>query len=105
MSLYENINKRRRAGISRPKSKSKISPKAYADMKAGSKIVYTTITGKDENNQYTWTQFSSFVGSFDQAGIQNAVDSLLIQANDGHHVFIEDFYKNEDGSFEAVMGS
>ena len=35
MSLYANINKRRRAGISRPKSKSKISPKAYADMKAG----------------------------------------------------------------------
>ena len=77
----------------------------HADMKAGSKVVYTTITGKDENNEYTWTQFSSFVGSFDQAGIQNAVDSLLIQANDGHHVFIEDFYKNEDGSFEAVMGS
>ena len=51
----------------------------HADMKAGSKVVYTTITGKDENNEYTWTQFSSFVGSFDQAGIQNAVDSLLIQ--------------------------
>ena len=60
----------------------------HADMKARSKVVYTTITGKDENNEYTWTQFSSFVGSFDQAGIQNAVDSLLIQANDGHHVFI-----------------
>jgi len=35
MSLYENMNKRRRLGISRPKSKSKISSKAYADMKAG----------------------------------------------------------------------
>ena len=35
MSLYENILKRKRAGISRPKSKSKISPKAYASMKAG----------------------------------------------------------------------
>ena len=35
MSLYENINKRRKAGISRPKSKSKIPPKAYANMKAG----------------------------------------------------------------------
>ena len=35
MSLYENINRRRRAGISRPKSKSKLSSKAYADMKKG----------------------------------------------------------------------
>ena len=35
MSLYENINDRKRAGTSRPKSKSTISDKAYADMKAG----------------------------------------------------------------------
>lgn len=35
MSLYENINKRKKAGTSRPKSKSTISPKAYANMKAG----------------------------------------------------------------------
>ena len=35
MSLYRNINKKRRAGTSRPKSKSTISPKAYANMKAG----------------------------------------------------------------------
>lgn len=34
MSLYENINKRRRAGTSRPKSKSTISPKTYTQMKA-----------------------------------------------------------------------
>lgn len=34
MSLYENINKRRRAGKSRPKSKSTIEPKTYAKMKA-----------------------------------------------------------------------
>jgi hypothetical protein len=33
--LYENINKRKKAGTSRPKSKSKISPKAYANMKKG----------------------------------------------------------------------
>jgi hypothetical protein len=33
MSLVENINRRRRLGISRPKSKSTISPKAYKDMK------------------------------------------------------------------------
>ena len=35
MSLYRNINKRKKAGTSRPKSKSTISPKAYANMKAG----------------------------------------------------------------------
>ena len=35
MSLYENINKRKRAGTSRPKSKSTVSPPAYANMKAG----------------------------------------------------------------------
>ena len=78
----------------------------HADMKAGSRVIYTTITGVCEKTEkYTWSEFSTFVGSFDQEGIQNAVDSLLIQANDGHHVFIEGFEKTEDGSFEAVMGS
>ena len=35
MSLVNNINKRRKAGTSRSKKNSTISPKAYADMKAG----------------------------------------------------------------------
>ena len=35
MSLYKNINKRKKAGTSRPKSKSTISDKAYANMKKG----------------------------------------------------------------------
>lgn len=35
MSLYENINKRRAAGKSRPKSESTISDKIYKQMKAG----------------------------------------------------------------------
>jgi len=35
MSLYENINKRKKAGTSRSKKKSTISSKAYANMKAG----------------------------------------------------------------------
>ena len=35
--LYANINARRRKGISRPKSKSTISDKAYANMKRGFK--------------------------------------------------------------------
>jgi hypothetical protein len=35
--LYENINRRKKLGISRPKSKSTISAKAYKDMKSGFK--------------------------------------------------------------------
>jgi len=35
MSLYRNINARKKAGTSRPKSKSTITKKAYANMKAG----------------------------------------------------------------------
>ena len=35
MSLYENINRRKKNKSSRPKSKSTISDKAYANMKAG----------------------------------------------------------------------
>jgi len=33
--LYANINRRRAAGTSRPKTKSTISKAAYANMKAG----------------------------------------------------------------------
>ena len=35
--LYANINARRKKGISRPKSKPTVSPKAYASMKRGFK--------------------------------------------------------------------
>ena len=35
MSLYKNINARKKAGTSRPKSKSTISAEAYKNMKAG----------------------------------------------------------------------
>jgi len=35
MSLYKNINARKKAGISRPKSKTTITKKAYANMKSG----------------------------------------------------------------------
>ena len=33
--LYYNINKRKKVGTSRPKSKSTVSPEAYANMKKG----------------------------------------------------------------------
>ena len=35
MSLYENINKKKKAGTSRSKAKSTISAGAYKNMKAG----------------------------------------------------------------------
>lgn len=35
MSLYANINKRKKSGTSRSKKKSTITKKAYANMKAG----------------------------------------------------------------------
>ena len=35
MSLYENINRRKRLGISRSKKKSTITSSAYSNMQAG----------------------------------------------------------------------
>ena len=35
MSLYENINARKKSGTSRTKKKSTVTPKAYKNMKAG----------------------------------------------------------------------
>jgi hypothetical protein len=35
MSLYDNINRRKKLGISRPKSAGSVSDESYADMKAG----------------------------------------------------------------------
>lgn len=35
MSLVKNMNKRKKDGTSRPKSKSTVSDKAYKDMKKG----------------------------------------------------------------------
>ena len=34
-SLVDNINKRKKAGKSRPKSRSTVSPEAYAEMEKG----------------------------------------------------------------------
>ena len=43
--LYDNINARKAKGISRPKSKSTISDKAYANMKAGFPKKKKTVLG------------------------------------------------------------
>jgi len=37
MSLYKNMNRRRKLGISRSKKDSTVSPNAYANMKRGFK--------------------------------------------------------------------
>ena len=75
-----------------------------AELKAGSRIVSTFINGEDENG-YTFAEVSSFIGSADQEGVQRAVDSLITQSGDEHHVFIEDLELREDGSFEVCLGS
>jgi hypothetical protein len=52
MSLYENINKRKKAGKSRPKSKSTIDPETWSKMKnkrggfSVKKMVYAPKKGK-----------------------------------------------------------
>ena len=43
--LYANINARKKAGTSRPKSKSTITDKAYANMQAGFPKKKKTIVG------------------------------------------------------------
>lgn len=35
MSLYKNMNRRKKLGISRSKKKSTVTPQAYANMKRG----------------------------------------------------------------------
>ena len=46
MSLYRNINARKKAGTSRSKKKSTISAKAYANMKKGC-LLYTSPSPRD----------------------------------------------------------
>ena len=78
--------------------------KLPAELKAGSRIVSSYITGHD-GTDYTWAEVSSFIGSADQVGVQTAVDSLIAQSGDEHHVFIEDLELRADGSYEVCLGS
>ena len=61
MSLYDNINKRKKAGTSRSKKDSTITPKAYANMKAGfpkkKKKAYGG--GKQERKMYNTGGYAS----------------------------------------------
>jgi len=59
--LWANINRRKKLGISRPKSKSTISKKAYANMEAGfpkkesaymGKFISGEFDGVKHSNQY-----------------------------------------------------
>ena len=78
--------------------------KIPAEFKEGTRLVYTFINGKDENG-YTFAEVSSFLATATQEDIQRAVDSLLNQADDSHHVFIEGFDLTDNGSYEVVLGS
>ena len=49
MSLYENINKRKKAGTSRSKNKSTISDKNYAKMKEGFKTGGVVLNKRQED--------------------------------------------------------
>ena len=78
--------------------------KLLTGLQAGKRIVYTFINGHD-GTDYTWAEVSSFIGSADQVGVQTAVDSLIAQSGDEHHVFIEDLELRADGSYEVCLGS
>jgi len=57
--LYANINAKKKAGTSKSKAKSTITPKAYANMKAGfpnSKKIRLR-----RNESYSWNGSSSFL--------------------------------------------
>lgn len=71
---------------------------------AGSRIIYTYISGGDYPN-YEKSQVSSFLSSGDEADVIRAVNSLRIQADFDWHYFIEAFAKDADGSYEVVLGS
>jgi len=75
-----------------------------ANLKANSRITSSFINGENENG-YTYGEVSAFITTADQVGVQTAVDSLIAQSGDEHHVFIEDLEYNCDGSFEVWLGS
>jgi len=78
--------------------------KVPAEFKEGTRLVYTYINGKNEKG-YTFAEVSSFLATGSKEDVQRAVDSLLTQADDTHHVFIEGFDLTDNGSYEVVLGS
>ena len=76
MSLYRNINKRKKAGTSRSKKNSTISDKAYANMKAGfpkKKKKKTSISKNDIHGYLAGrkTITTEFVDRINQIGENN----------------------------------
>lgn len=51
MSLVENINRRKKMGTSRPKSKSTVSDKAFAQMKMGWPKSKAKLSGKRKESK------------------------------------------------------
>lgn len=75
-----------------------------AEMKANSRLTYTYIDGRDEEG-YTYNMVSSFLATATKEDVKRAVDSLIRQSGDDHHVFIEGFDLTEDGYWEVCLGS
>lgn len=71
---------------------------------AGARLTYRYIVGGEFPN-YEWAEVSSFLSDASDKDVIRAVDSLRKQADDDHHIFIEGFDKNEDGSYRVVLGS
>jgi hypothetical protein len=72
---------------------------------AGSRITYTYISGENADGEFEWSQVSSFLGNGSEEDVIRCVNSLRSQANDDHHVFIEAFDLEEDGSYSVFLGS
>ena len=69
------------------------------------RVSYKFISGKNENG-YEWSMVTSFLSTGTQEDVQRAVDSLLAQSDDEHHVFIEGFdYDTEHGTWDVCLGS
>lgn len=67
---------------------------------ADSKVVYVF-----EDPNYGVCQVSSFLSDGSEKDVIRAVDSLRTQAKDDHHVFIEGFRLQDDGSYRVILGS
>ena len=67
---------------------------------ADSKIVHIF-----EDLDYGMCQVSSFLSDGSEKDVIRAVDTLRTLAKDDHHVFIEGFKLQDDGSYRVILGS
>ena len=86
MSLYRNINKRKKAGTSRSKKKSTISAKAYANMKAGfpnskknkdKRIVLMTTKAKKHYHKFKFKKNDIMLFGRESAGVPESLHKTI----------------------------